>query len=80
MMTRKIQVSSVSAVAIVAAIAGLTAYMAPSVAISTPSSAATITDGHDDPAPQRLQVAQAQTGGVAASAERNSFIRPPFVF
>jgi len=67
MMTKKIQVFGVSAVSVVAVAAGLTAYMAPSVAISTPSSAATITGGHDDPEPQRLQVAQAQTGGVAAS-------------
>jgi hypothetical protein len=64
MMTRKIQVFGVSAVAVVAVAAGLTAYMAPTVAISTPGAAATITDGHDDPAPQRLQVAQVQTGGA----------------
>lgn len=67
MMTSKIQVFGVSAVAVVAVVAGLTAYMMPSVAISTPSAAATITDGHEDSAPQRFQVAQAQTGGAAAS-------------
>jgi invasion protein IalB len=67
MVIKKIQVFGVSAVAVLAVVAGLSAYMAPTVAISTPSSAATITDGHNGPAPQRFQVAQAQTGEAAAS-------------
>jgi invasion protein IalB len=67
MMTKKSHCLGVSAVAVLAVAAGLTAYMTRGVGISTPSSAAAITDSHDDPAPQRFQVAQAQTGGAAAS-------------
>jgi invasion protein IalB len=67
-MTKKSHFPGVSAVAVLAVAAGLTAYMTPGVGISTPSSAAAITDSHDDPAPppQRFQVAQAQTGGQPA--------------
>ncbi|TPK52079.1 invasion associated locus B family protein [Mesorhizobium sp. B2-4-19] len=41
--------------------------MAPGIAISTPSQAAVTGDIQEDPAPQRFQIAQAQTGGAAAS-------------
>ncbi|MBY5364434.1 invasion associated locus B family protein [Rhizobium leguminosarum] len=38
-------------------------YIAPDVAISTPSQAASIADRRVDPAPQHFEVAQAQSGG-----------------
>lgn len=68
MMRKKIRFFGVSAVASLAVAAGLTAHVAPSVAISTPSKAAAISDSHDDPAPQRFQIAQAQTGGQPAAS------------
>ncbi len=48
-------------------------YLAPELASSTPSGAAPVTGGHDDPAPQSFQLAQAQTesrtaGGTAVSS------------
>lgn len=48
-------------------------YLVPKLASSTPSRAAPVTGDHDDPAPQRFQLAQAQTesrtaGGTAASS------------
>ncbi|MBP2449070.1 invasion associated locus B family protein [Rhizobium leguminosarum] len=51
-----------------AIVAGVTLYIAPDVAISTPSQAASITDRHDDPAPQHFDVAQAQSGGQNTGA------------
>lgn len=66
MMSKKICVRGVSALASLAVVTGLAAYMAPGVAISTPSYAAAIAGNSDDPAPRRLQVAQAQTGGQSA--------------
>lgn len=63
MMSRKIRVYGISAGTVLAVAASLAVYMAPGVAISTPSHAAAIADSHDDPAPQRFQIAQAQTGG-----------------
>ncbi|PRD40335.1 invasion protein, partial [Phyllobacterium phragmitis] len=38
-------------------------YLAPGVAISNPTQAVAATDAFSDPAPQRFEVAQAQTGG-----------------
>lgn len=66
MISKQVRFFGVSAVAALAVAAGLAAYMAPSVAISTPSQAAAITDSQDDPAPQRFQVAQAPSGGQPA--------------
>ncbi|WP_082975912.1 MULTISPECIES: invasion associated locus B family protein [unclassified Rhizobium] len=57
---RILRTFSVAALAIAA---GVTLSIAPDVTISTPSQAASITDRHDDPAPQRFEVAQAQSGG-----------------
>ena len=66
MMSKQVRFLGISAVAAVAVAAGVVVYMTPGVAISTPSQAAPITDSHDDPAPQRFQVAQAQSGSEPA--------------
>lgn len=66
MMCKKVRFLGVSAVAAVAVAAGATVYMAPSLAISTPSQAAAIADSHEDPAPQRFQLAQAPSDGQPA--------------
>ncbi|MGY4303375.1 invasion protein IalB [Bradyrhizobium sp. USDA 4369] len=50
----------------------MTAYLASDVTISTPSRAATSIDRHDDHAPQRFQIAQAQTGQPAGGAAASS--------
>lgn len=73
MMSINARFLGISSVATLAIAAGVTLYVASGVAISTPSEAASITDRHDDPAPQRFEVAQVQpggrnTGGAAASS------------
>lgn len=68
MMSSKIRFFVLSSVTAVAIAGAVTMYMTPSVATSTPSQTASITGGHDDPEPQRFQVAQAQTGGQNAGA------------
>lgn len=56
-------------VAALAIAAGVTLYIASDVAISTPSQAASIIDRHDDPAPQRFEVAQVKPGVQSGPAE-----------
>lgn len=65
MMSKKILgISSVAAVAIAAAVA---IYAVPSGAQSSSGSETLFTSSNTDPAPQRFEVAQAQTSGAAAS-------------
>lgn len=66
MMSKQVRFLGISAVAAVAIAGGVIVYMTPGVAISTPSRAASFAGSHDGPAPQRLQVAQAQPGGAAS--------------
>ncbi|WP_090301095.1 invasion associated locus B family protein [Ensifer sp. YR511] len=63
-MSRK-RVLGLSAVAILLIGATGTFYVAPAVAISNPTQALAATDSFGDPAPQRFEVAQAQTGGAS---------------
>ncbi|WP_246717108.1 invasion associated locus B family protein [Rhizobium leguminosarum] len=74
MMSTRAHVLGTSSVAALAIAAGVTLYVVPGVvAIPTPSQAASVTDSHDDPAPQHFEVAESQvgggqnTGGAAAS-------------
>ncbi|MFJ6329046.1 invasion associated locus B family protein [Rhizobium sp. NPDC092011] len=45
---------------------GATGWLVSEGAISTPSVAAAMTESRDDPAPQRFEIAQAQSGGQSA--------------
>jgi invasion protein IalB len=65
MMSKIIRFPRISAASVLAVVAGLGAYMAPSIAISTPNSTTGIADGREDP--QRLRLAQTPTGAAAAS-------------
>lgn len=47
--------------------AGAALYVAPGIAVSNPRQAETINGGVSDPAPQRFEIAQAQTDGAASS-------------
>lgn len=72
MTSNSIRYLGLTSTAIAVAVSG-TLYLAPDLASSTPSRAAPVTDGHDDPAPQHFQLAQAQTesrtaGDTAASS------------
>ncbi len=56
--------------AVLAIAVGVALYLVPEFASSSPTQAAPITDTHDDPAPQRFEVAQA--GGQTAVAATES--------
>ncbi|MBD9628099.1 invasion associated locus B family protein [Ensifer sp. ENS06] len=51
---------------------GVALYLVPELASSSPTQTTPITDTPDDPAPQRFQVAQAQTGGQTTVAATGS--------
>ena len=70
MMSRKVCLIGISSAAAIAA--GVTLYLVPELASSTPSQAASITDNRDEPAPQRFQLAQAQSGSQPAGATASS--------
>ena len=53
----------ISTLAALAVAAEATVCVAPSVAVTTPSQAASVADGHSDPDPQRLKIAQVQSAG-----------------
>jgi len=65
MMSKKVRFLGLSSLAAVVIAGGAALLLASEGAIFTPSLAAPIADGDDDPAPQRFEVAQAQTGGQA---------------
>lgn len=64
MMSKK-RIYGLSAVSSLLFGAGVTFYAAPGGATSTPVMVTATKDGFTDPAPQRLQLAQAQTGGAS---------------
>jgi invasion protein IalB len=64
MMSRK-RVFGLSTLATLALGVGVALYVAPGVAVSNPTSAESASNGFSDPAPQRLEVAQAQTSSQA---------------
>jgi len=64
-MIRRARLLGTSSAAVAIAM-GVALYLVPELASSTPTRAASIIDSHDDPAPQRFQVAQAQPGGQIA--------------
>lgn len=66
-MSRKIRFIGYSTIAAVAIAGATTFWLASEGVISTPSFAASVTDSHDDPAPQRFEVAQAQSTGQASA-------------
>jgi len=65
---KKIGYLGASVVAALTIAASSAAYVTSGAAVSTPSHAASLTEGHSDPAPQRFELAQAQTGGQAGGA------------
>lgn len=67
MMSNKTRFLGICAAALTVA-AGVTVYTAPGVAVSTPSQAAPIVDGYNDPEPQRFKVAQAQSDRQSSGA------------
>jgi len=67
-MSRTLTFFGVAIVAALAAAVGATAYVIPDSTVSTPSHAASLTEDYADPAPQRFDLAQAQTGGQNAGA------------
>ena len=68
MINKKIGYLGASAVAVLTIAASSAAYVTSGAAVSTPSHAASLTEGHSDPAPQRFELAQAQTSGQAGGA------------
>lgn len=58
----------ISVAAALAGVAGVTIYVAPGIAIATPTDAAPLKDTSNNTASQRLQVAQAQVSGQSAAA------------
>ena len=73
MMSKNIRIYGFSTVALLVLGAGAALYLAPSVAISKPALAGSLTETDGDPPPQRFEVAQAQTrGGSALPADASS--------
>lgn len=66
MMSKRAQFLGISSIAALLIAGGVTGWAISAGAISTPSLAASVTETHDDPAPQRFEVAQAQSTGEAA--------------
>jgi len=64
---QKVLIGASSLAALVIA-GGLTMWLAPEGAISTPSLAASVSEGFTDPAPQRFEIAEAQTAQSAGAA------------
>ena len=58
--------------AVLAIAVGMALYLVPEFASSTPTRATQIRDSHDDPQPQRFQVAEMQAGGQTTVAETGS--------
>lgn len=67
-MRRTIPVSGLPVIAALAFCTGLTAFMAPVTSAPVSGSAAATTEGRKQPRSQRLELAQAQTGGGAPSS------------
>jgi invasion protein IalB len=72
MMTSKVRFFGTGSVAALTIAAGVTVHMVAGVAVSTPSQADSITDSHDNPTPQRFELAQAQSGGQPAGGNTAS--------
>lgn len=64
-MSKQVLLFGISFMAVAAVAIGTTVYLNPDVAISAPSQIAQATEKPADPAPQRLQLVQAQTNGTA---------------
>lgn len=71
-MSKTVRFLSVFSVVTLALAAGVTMYLAPSDAISTPSQAASIIDRDGDASPQRFQIARAQSGDQVAGGRTRS--------
>lgn len=66
MMSKK-RVFGFSTVATLLLGAGAALYVAPGIAVSNPTQAESTNDGFSDPAPQRFEIAQAQSDGAAST-------------
>jgi len=67
-MSSRIRFIGCASLAALAVAGGVTIWLVSEGAVATPSQAASINENHDDPAPQRFQVAQAQASGQDAAA------------
>jgi invasion protein IalB len=67
MMSKNARFLGLSSLAALLVAGGVTSWLASEGAISTPSFAASATERNDDPAPQRFEIAQAQSTGQAGA-------------